>query len=383
MLSPFPVQEDPKRLLVFMNPNSGSGTALKDFEAVKPYLNGYHIKAFIIHQVGEIKQRISENLQTGLKLHAVLFFMGDGPLHQEIEPLLGNEVPISIFPSGTGNGIVSSILDNAGVSLLHERKVQVLEMMKIFKEAHTSPFPLPERTIAESKKIFLLAWTAGVIAKCDAFGEQSWLLKRYPSVRKRLGSFRYDLGGVWELIKMQSHRARLTYRLASSQKEYLEEDDFLMTMLSNCKRIDKNVPVGSQGMSSKRLLLTYIKADEVSRWVFARILLGLGDGTLVSHPNVHRVEVDYARYEPLDKGNKVMLDGEAEQAGQVVEFSTTKNRIPVFTGDESVQRLVPQYKKNPLRYLMYMMMIFGIYKTWSKLNPRQRLVSLLKTLGRR
>lgn len=372
---------DIKRLLVFINPKSGSGSAQEDFVEAQKYFHGYHVKEFIVRNKGEIRQEIAKVLRTGLKIDAFLFFMGDGPIHQEVKELISQDIPICIFPSGTGNGIAYSILDQAGVPFKRSRKFSVITMAELLKAGYRSDFSLPVISIGGVERVFFLAWTAGIIAKCDAFGEKSYLLTRFPSLRKILGSFRYDLGGIWELIRMNSHLADLRFQKLGEKDLSRFKGRFLLTMVSNCRRIDKNVPVSNSLIGSKPMTLTYLKAVDVTRLEFARILLGLDKGSLMNHPKVNQEKVSYVRYEPLDSGNKIMLDGEPEEAGKIVEIRSSQQTIPIVCSAKSVGEHLNERRGRTVNLILFAFTMYILYKSWKHLNPYMKITYIAKLLN--
>ena len=107
-----------KRVLVLVNPFSGSRGAVKTFHSsVDPFLRdaGIEFELFVTQRAGHARERLQhEDLD---KWDALLFLSGDGLVYEVLNGLLARDdasvtiqKPIGIIPCGSGNTTIGSIL---------------------------------------------------------------------------------------------------------------------------------------------------------------------------------------------------------------------------------------------------------------------------------
>ncbi|MBX6350877.1 MAG: diacylglycerol kinase family lipid kinase [Clostridia bacterium] len=97
-----------RRALVLVNPKAGAGRAVKAWKAARPLL----AEAFALEEwSSERPGHATELAERARKLapDAVLAVGGDGTVHEVVNGLAGSDVPLAIFPFGTGNDFARAL----------------------------------------------------------------------------------------------------------------------------------------------------------------------------------------------------------------------------------------------------------------------------------
>lgn len=108
-----------KRLLIFVNPKSGSGTALKTFKnKIFPALreNSIAFELFQTDFAGHAADIISKK-EDLMQFNAIVIISGDGLIFEVLNSIVSRKdgekllksVPFAIVPCGSGNGLLSSV----------------------------------------------------------------------------------------------------------------------------------------------------------------------------------------------------------------------------------------------------------------------------------
>ena len=114
-----------REVLVFVNPVSGSGAALRTWhETVAPFLASADITPRLVAttHAGHARATITEmNSSSLLQLWAVVVVGGDGLLYEVVQGLANHadqsllkRVSLACVPGGSGNGFAKSVLFEAG-----------------------------------------------------------------------------------------------------------------------------------------------------------------------------------------------------------------------------------------------------------------------------
>ncbi|KHJ95782.1 diacylglycerol kinase catalytic domain protein [Oesophagostomum dentatum] len=127
------------RVLVFVNPHSGAGKSLKTFrQRVEPRLKKNHIDYELIITTGPNHAKTVVRSREDLcKFNGVIILSGDGLVFEVINGLVERPdracilpcLPIGVVPSGSGNGLLSSLFFSRGEPLKNpgftERAIEI------------------------------------------------------------------------------------------------------------------------------------------------------------------------------------------------------------------------------------------------------------------
>uniref|UniRef100_A0A1I7U5I9 DAGKc domain-containing protein n=1 Tax=Caenorhabditis tropicalis TaxID=1561998 RepID=A0A1I7U5I9_9PELO len=361
-------------LLVFLNPHSGKGKSLETFaHTVGPKLDRNSIRYEVVITTGPNHARNVLMTKTDLeKFNGVLILSGDGLVFEALNGILCRDdafrifpsLPIGIVPSGSGNGLLCSVLSKYGTKMTEK------SVMDRALEIATSPAARAEsvalysvKTDNETFAAFLsIGW--GLMADIDIESEK-W--------RKSLGAHRFTVGGFIRSCNLRSYKGRLTYRIyeqkgfepssnvfgvydkttgqrmeesedidtwqlhdspedSTSSEEVVIEDDFINVYAVTLSHIASDGPFApSAKLEDNRIHLSYILWKDIGTRVdIAKFLLAIENQTHLDLPFVKRVEVSSMKLEVLSDGSYVVLDGEVVET-KTIQVSATRNNICVFS----------------------------------------------------
>ncbi|CAB3404459.1 unnamed protein product [Caenorhabditis bovis] len=360
-------------LLVFLNPNSGRGLSLKTFaHTVAPKLDKNLIKYEVVITNGPNHAKYALMTKTDLdKFNGVLIFSGDGLVFEALNGILNREdafrifptLPFGIIPSGSGNGLLSSVLNK------YDKNIKPKEVMEKALEICTSTNPVAEAVALYSVKTdagpitsFLsIGW--GLMADIDIESEK-W--------RRHLGGHRFTLQGFIRSINLRSYHGRLTYRpyrpsdtftpsenkfaiydktmgerIADLESQKVNpisldkwtlheenpddstdlvtiEDEFINVYAVTLSHISSDGPFAPTcKIEDNRIFLSYIlKKDVGSRYDIAKYLLAIEEMKHLDLPFVKFVEVSSLHLDVLTEGSYVVIDGEVIETKTVIANST-------------------------------------------------------------
>lgn len=365
-------EEDEESLWVFINPNSGTGRSLETFcRKVAPVFdkNEIRYKAHITDRPNYVRDMMITSTKLG-KLNGILILSGDGLVFEAINGLMHRTdgfqilagLPIGIVPSGSGNGLLCSLLAKYGTELkpkaILEKAIEVV----------TSPTAKAEsvalyavRTDTQEYAAFLsVGW--GLMADIDIESEK-W--------RRSLGSHRFSCMGLIRSLNLRSYHGRLSY-VPYKAKDYtpssnvfnvsdetvgqkysldtpnqwaIHDDDkseevviestFVNVYAVFCAHIAADGPFAPTAkLEDNRIHLSYILLEDVqSRRDIIKFLLALGKGEHMKLPFVKTVEASSIKLDNISHGSNVVLDGELIEATKIEVFST-QNTFSVFSPAE-------------------------------------------------
>lgn len=377
-----PGGEGQRTLLVFINPHSGKGRSLETFaHLVAPKLDSNLIRYEVVVTTGPNHARdvliAKENL--GM-FNGILILSGDGLVFEALNGILSrvdafnilSNLPIGIIPSGSGNGLLCSVLAKHGVDLSEK------SVMNKSIEIATSPTVNAERVALYSVKTETERYAAflsvgwGLMADIDIESEK-W---------RKLGKHRFDIMGFIRSCNLRSYRGRLTYRpykargynpeadvfnvydkttqerideeslqrptpktwtlhdsedVTSSdpqeeEEEVIIEDNFINMYAVTLSHIGANHRFApSAQLEDNRIHLSFILWRDIrTRVDVAKYLLAIEQGKHLDLPFVKNVEVSSMKLEVLSEGSYVVLDGEVIET-KSIEVSSTRNNFRVFS----------------------------------------------------
>lgn len=373
------------RVLVFVNPNSGSGKSLKIFRSkVEPLLKKNHIDYEVVVTNGPNHAKTMVRTRDDLgKFNGVIILSGDGLVFEVLNGLSEREdatsiipsLPIGIVPSGSGNGLLSSLFYSKGEPLKNPKFTQRAIDISCSSGAHAQPVNLIHaQTPNENIAAFLsVGW--GLMADIDIESER-W--------RKTLGPNRFVLGGLLRTMNLRSYRGRLSYKMyvggkRGSQSTYdiygknvgerMEspfaaccsgdvslsqrttddtwrsvhservanideelpddwtrvEDEFINVYAVTLSHISNDGPYAPRArMDDDRIYLTYIlRKDVPNRLALLKFLTSIETQKHLDLPFVKSLEVSAFRLEAMDPGSYLVVDGEVVNSTKIQAVTTT------------------------------------------------------------
>ncbi|NXI69364.1 SPHK1 kinase, partial [Anseranas semipalmata] len=199
----------PCRALVLLNPQSGAGRALEDFQAVvQPMLADADIAPtiFITERPHHAQEKVrDEDLS---QWDTLVVMSGDGLLHEVVNGLMERpdweeamKKPLCILPGGSGNALAASINYYAGNDHVAKKKLLTNCTFILCKGLHTQ-MDLVSLSTASGKRLFsFLGFGWGFIADVDIDSEKY----------RRLGNARFTLGTLQCLARLRVYQGHLSY----------------------------------------------------------------------------------------------------------------------------------------------------------------------------
>ncbi|XP_030143210.4 sphingosine kinase 1 [Taeniopygia guttata] len=207
----------PCHALVLLNPQSGSGRALDDFQAVvQPMLAEADIATtvFITERPHHAHEKVrDEDLS---QWDTLVVVSGDGLLFEVVNGLMERpdwkeamKKPLCILPGGSGNALAASINYYAGYDHVAKKKLLTNCTFILCKGLYTQ-MDLVSLSTASGKRFFsFLGFGWGFISDVDIDSEKyRWL-----------GSARFTLGTLQCLAKLRVYQGRLSYLPVAAEQD--------------------------------------------------------------------------------------------------------------------------------------------------------------------
>ncbi|KZS21751.1 Sphingosine kinase 1 [Daphnia magna] len=208
MPSTDPITIDSQRLLIFVNPNSGPGVALKTFNTrIRSFLGEANISYDLIvtSHVGHC-QKIVQDSRDLAKYTGLVAVSGDGLLYEIYNGLFAREdwdsicrIPVGAIPQGSGNGLARSLAHFKNEPYLYDPLVvSVLNVVKLKSRemdlclVNTTKFP---------KLISFLSVGWGLMADIDIESERL----------RMIGEARFTVGALARIMRLRTYKATVSY----------------------------------------------------------------------------------------------------------------------------------------------------------------------------
>lgn len=284
------------KAFIIINPLSGCGTALeKYYECYDSIVKKYHIEEFIISNEesrDELKNYVLQNIDKINKKDLIIGIGGDGTIFEIINHMKKYKinVPLAEIPAGTGNGYFKSITYNMNLEpslknasmIINNYNIKNVNLMEISNDNYM--------------KYSRLSISWGIISNIDINTE----------CMRFLGSLRFDIGGVYNVLSLPSYSGRLEYNNDNKKNIINGNFCFLWTGIVSHPSMDI-MAFPNLKFNSNKIALVYV-LDNVSRFEMTNILLSLNDGSYVKHPKVIYNFVDSFKLN-IDDG-LLVIDGE-------------------------------------------------------------------------
>lgn len=281
-------------ILVVINNKSGKGNAESFFyKLVKSKLSNFNINLFKISLFGEFEKYIDQNLEYFENLKCLVIMGGDGTVHTIYNTLLSKNlnIPIAIIPIGTGNGLLKSITYETNQDYSIKQSLTIINKNNILNG------DVIEINKNNNKFYSLLAITWGLISDIDILTEPF----------RFLGSFRFDLGAVWFLLRKHSYQGKLTYIDELGETKIIE-GKFIHFWACNTSWASENTFSSKLSkLNDGYIYISYI-LEPLNRCKLLQVLLKMNKGEYVFDKNVKYIKTKQFNLQTRD--GKIVIDGE-------------------------------------------------------------------------
>ena len=277
-----------KRLAVIVNPKGGSGRGASILEQVRPAFTaaGMELEVYATSHSGHASELAAKlDLSGCIGLCSI---GGDGTNHEVVCGLMQRKdpaaVPLGIIPAGTGNSLAE-----------HLDCLDPLTAAKKSAAGNVVPLDVARITSEEGidHSINIVGWGAAVD------------VNRTAERLRWLGSVRYSLAALWEILRSR----RRTLRLMLDGE--VIEDNFQMVLACNTRFTGKGMQLAPRAQLDDRLLDVII-VRRATRLQMLQLFSRVFDGSHVEMPcveyrQVSRLELSSPGREPLN------IDGELKR----------------------------------------------------------------------
>jgi len=341
-----------RRLLVLVNPASGSGRAPQVWQTTKDLwraVPGIQFSAVTTSDPGHACEYVkSMDLDS---CDGIVIISGDGLVHEVWNGLAARPdadralaLPIGHIPGGSGNGLAKSVLDSVGESY------GILDAAFCIAKGGHQPIDLMHVQAGDKKqRMSFLSLSAATISDVDIESERL----------RCIGSARFTLWAIWRVLRPVRLRANLLYWPAEAPGQPPAEpppwsaqldgqspwtkivDDFTVFWGCNTEWTAWDAkPAPGARFSDGTWHLLLLRGKAASRIRLLRCFLALDAGEHIHVPGVEIIRCRAFRLLPRSKSGHLSLDGERIPFGPV-QVWPSRYRAHVLGGEPS-NSLLPQ-----------------------------------------
>lgn len=211
----------PEKLLLLVNPYSGSGKSLAACEYLKQKTTGYEFKTLVSQYKGHFVDFLqAEDLD---QYEKIIIFGGDGTMHEVTNGIAGkgNIPPLLLFPCGGGKALNHDIKNLDWETSLQKFKENNTRQIDFFK------VQFPEATASHHMMygFNIIGW--GLVSHINSTSEKlRWL-----------GSLRYSVGAIIHIFKNTAFKGRVQV------DEEVFEGDFSFVLACNTQHTGKAMKI--------------------------------------------------------------------------------------------------------------------------------------------
>ena len=278
-------------ILIIINPASGRGNSLDIYyQNFNKISSNYNITEFISRYPKHVDDYFKNNYETLKDFNIIVGMGGDGIMFEILNNIkkFNLEIYLAEIPTGSGNGYFKSLTCSNNKEPTIEEAINIINKYNII-----------DVDLLEIKNLNIycrLAISWGIISNIDI--DTEWM--------RCLGKYRFDIGGVWNVITCPSYNGILLY--VKDNVTNIIEGNFCFVWAGNNSHAstDTHSFPGAR-INDGKICISYVM-DDVTRYEITMILLGLNDGSYINHPKVHYIYVD--NFELKIKDGKIVVDGE-------------------------------------------------------------------------
>lgn len=300
------------KILTIINPNSGKGNSKLIFEKnIKQYLikNNFDFDVFISSRKNEITEYVTKYEFNENK--NILLLGGDGSLFEILQGIQNfdtNKFNIYILPVGSGNGIYTSLLK---------------PQFKFCKLKNDNELKLSKFNINNKTGLFALGISIGIISDVDLNTE--WL--------RFLGNFRYDLGGLYYILRTPSYKLKVNYINENNEREILN-DEFIQLFIFKCSHCSDTMLLNPYQKISDDLYTLIAIPSSISKSDLVKIFLNLSSEYSPYYDNKNIIIKKIKSFEiiPLDEKsiNSLTIDGEHFEFIKPLKGNIINKKINIY-----------------------------------------------------
>ena len=300
------------KILTIINPNSGKGNSKQIFEKnIKQYLikNNIEFDIFISKKKNEIENFVSKYDFNNHK--NILSLGGDGTLFEILQGIKNfdtNEFNLYLIPSGSGNAIYTSL-----------QKPQ----FNFCKLKNINELQLSEFNLNNKKGLFSVGISVGIISDVDLNTE--WL--------RFLGNTRYDLGGLYYILRTPSYKLKINYTDLNNNEKILN-DEFIQLFIFKCSHCSDTMLLNpDQKMNQKNYTLIAIPSS-ISKIELVKIFMNLSSDYSPYYNNEKIIIETIKSFEiiPLDNSSmkSLTIDGEYFEFNTPLKGNIINKKINIY-----------------------------------------------------
>ncbi len=259
-------------ILILVNMNSGYLTNEKLNNDIIPKFNNLNYVISFCYNLNDL-DKIFNNLSNFSK---IIIVGGDGSISEVIQYTINNniEIPIGLIPTGSGNGLVNSLLNEKKIEFSLDNAIS--ETLKFNnRDINLIKVDLFNKFNEKIETIYSFLFISyGIFSKIDVGTDYL----------RCFGNLRFTLGAILELILKNTFYAKLKYK--DSENNWIEEEGrFIHFMANNVSHTSEFTITSPNSKSNDDLIyLSYIK-EPYSRWDLFNFLNGLSDGSFTNYSN--------------------------------------------------------------------------------------------------
>lgn len=282
-------------ILVIVNTNSGylTNEILND-DIIPKFSNLNYIisTCYDLTDLDKVLNQISN-------FDKVIIIGGDGSISEIVQYIIKNEldIPIGFIPTGSGNGLVNSILSDKNIKYSLENAIdETLKFnIKTVNNMKVTLFNKFNDNVDTMYSFLFISY--GIFSKIDVGTDYL----------RCLGNLRFTIGAVLELILKNTFNAKLKYK--NLDNEWItEEGRFIHFMANNVSHTSEFTITSPKSKIDDNLIyLSFIK-EPYSRWDLFNFLNGLSDGSFINFVNY--IPTTEFTFENNDNNSYLDIDGE-------------------------------------------------------------------------
>jgi len=332
-----------RNFLVYVNPFSGNGKALKMYNQnllkMMTEAEISHICIKTAYQNHAHEDIIRQNLN---KFDAIVVVSGDGLIHEIINGLMKRpdrdevlKIPIGIVPGGSGNALASAIVYNSFMShplpeltkytcafdVVRGRPTDIdLMTVNVLQKNQDSDLSAGEKSPQHETKFAILGFVHGIIADVDIESEK---------LRKLGGGLRNTIYGVWRTMNLRHYHVQLSYLPLGGGEEWveLEETGFIGVQALVLSHVGQNELITPRtSLKAQHNIHVSLIRNSISKYHLVEVWdqMGAKKGLDFDDPDLLFVECRRLRVSPLkeEKMGIMTVDGEVLEVehGEQVEL---------------------------------------------------------------
>lgn len=259
-------------ILIIINPNSGTSQSEEYFQS---FINLYPLDNYdlIISKNSNNTNLIDiiDNYKT------VLIVGGDGTIFSFVQQFFNKNITFGHIPSGSGNGLTKSLLFSKNITFDKDLNVPYKNLNNALINKSVNKIDTMNVKLINSDKIIhsFLFISCGIFANLDLNTE--WL--------RKLGDFRFTLGGIYQLLKYSiignSILGELEYTDEEDNKIY-ESGQFVFFLASNMSHTSRTTFTSPESRPDDGYIYISYLLEPTRSWNLLQILLNLDNGEYIN-----------------------------------------------------------------------------------------------------